>query len=195
MSAMFVALALLTAAVAAVLVVAFVITYRRYAGKRLVTCPENRQPAAVDVDALHAAAEAIRTGGAELRLNACSRWPAMAGCEQPCVSQIADSPEQSLVRTIVAQWYAGKRCAMCAREIPPIAWHEQAPAVLGPDGVTKEWTEERPEALPAIFKTHQPICFTCHLGESFRHEHPEWVVERQRPEAKVEVLKPTEAVY
>jgi len=49
-------------------------TFLRYRGKRLVTCPEARQPAAVDIDVTHAALSAV-TGSPDLRLMRCSRWP------------------------------------------------------------------------------------------------------------------------
>ena len=48
--------------------------YTRYRGKRIITCPETRQPAAVHVNALKAAKEAIFSKP-NIRLDQCSRWP------------------------------------------------------------------------------------------------------------------------
>jgi hypothetical protein len=60
--------------------------YRRYSGSRLVACPENQQPAAVSMDARHAAATGI-DGPPDLRLCDCTRWPERAKCGQACLSQ------------------------------------------------------------------------------------------------------------
>ena len=35
-----------------------------------------------------------------------------------------------------------------------------------------------PEKLPAIPAVYRPVCWTCHVGETFRREHPELVVDR-----------------
>ncbi len=48
--------------------------YKRYSGARSVSCPENHQSAAVNIDALHAAVTGI-DGNPELRLADCTRWP------------------------------------------------------------------------------------------------------------------------
>ena len=34
------------------------------------------------------------------------------------------------------------------------------------------------EQLPEIFATHQPVCWNCHIAESFRRLHPELVTDR-----------------
>lgn len=60
--------------------------YMRYSGSRLVACPENQQPAAVAMDARHAAATAI-DGCPNVRLSDCARWPERANCDQACLSQ------------------------------------------------------------------------------------------------------------
>jgi hypothetical protein len=151
-------------------------------GKRLITCPETHATAAIDINLFQ-------------RMSDCSRWPEKAGCDQACLSQVHAAPEDCLVRKIVAAWYAGKRCAVCEREIGAIVWHEKPPALLAPDGATREWTEVAAEELPAIFTTHAPLCWTCHLAMSFRREHPELVFERPRIAEKRTTLQPTTAVY
>src|ERR1035437_6990811 len=50
----------------------------KYRGQRVIVCPENQLPAGVVVDARHAAASSL-LGAPELRLAACSRWPAFGG--------------------------------------------------------------------------------------------------------------------
>src|SRR5208283_4619514 len=68
----------------------------RYRGKRVITCPETSQPAAVHVNALKAAREAV-FGRASIRLDQCSRWPERAGCGQECLSEIKADPGKCLV--------------------------------------------------------------------------------------------------
>jgi len=60
--------------------------YRQYSGSRLVGCPENQQPAAVSIDARHAAATGV-DGCPDLRLSECTRWPERSNCNQACLSQ------------------------------------------------------------------------------------------------------------
>ena len=61
-------------------------TLQQNSGSRLVECPENRQPAVVNIDARHAAATAI-DGTPNLRLCQCTRWPERAKCRQGCLPQ------------------------------------------------------------------------------------------------------------
>ena len=62
--------------------------WRAYRGKRTVTCPVTREPAAVEVDAARVAATAWG-GVPDVRLKDCSSWPERAGCGQECLSQLA----------------------------------------------------------------------------------------------------------
>src|SRR5579864_6791150 len=57
-------------------IVSFLIVgaYRKFRGKRIVTCPETGTPATVELDGGHAALTAV-FGEPSLRLKACSRWP------------------------------------------------------------------------------------------------------------------------
>jgi hypothetical protein len=151
-------------------------------GKRLITCPENHHTAAIDI-------------GLFQGMNDCSRWPEKAGCDQACLREIERAPNDCLVRRIVAEWYAGKRCAVCERTVEAIVWHERPPALWAPDGTTREWTEVAPEELPEVFATHAPLCWTCHMAMAFRREHPELAFERPRPMPRRETLQPTTAVY
>lgn len=60
--------------------------YKRYTGSRLVACPENQQPAAVSIDALHAATTGLN-GNPDLRVSRCTRWPECSTCNRSCISQ------------------------------------------------------------------------------------------------------------
>ena len=153
--------------------------YLRYRGTMVVTCPETRAPTAVEVDARHTAVSAVR-GKPVLRLRDCSRWPERQGCGQDCLTQIEATPEGCLVRSILTQWYAGKACVYCGQLFGKIHWHDHKPALMNAERRTVEWQEVPPEIIPEVLSTHLPVCWDCHLAESFRREHPELVVDRNR---------------
>ncbi|HET8646180.1 MAG TPA: hypothetical protein VFO85_11865, partial [Vicinamibacteria bacterium] len=104
-------LLLAAAAALAVLVLRNVLRWR---GTRLVRCPETRAPAAVDLDVKHTLLNGV-VGREPLRLRDCSRWPERAGCGEDCLAQVERSPEDCLVRNIVAEWYQGKSCVLCGK--------------------------------------------------------------------------------
>jgi len=159
--------------------------YRLSRGERIITCPDNEQPAAVRVAAW----------GADLHLRSCSRWPEMAGCAEDCLRQIETSPHACRVQTIVSSWYEGKRCHYCTSEIGAIVWHERPPALRMPNGTTREWKDIRAEELPGVFATAEAVCWKCNLAETFRREHGELVVERRRVAARTYTIPPSVAVY
>ncbi len=149
----------------------------RYRGKRVITCPETTQPAAVHVNALKAAREAV-FGRTDIRLDQCSRWPERAGCGQECLSQIKADPEKCLVWNLVDEWYRGKSCAYCQKPFGEIHWHERHPALLGPDRSIVQWNEVPPENLPQIFQNYLPVCWNCYIAEEFRLKNPGRVIDR-----------------
>ncbi len=157
-------LATIVAAIAAFI---FAITpvvrwYVRYRGTRLITCPETKAPAAVEVDAFHFAfSDEIAK---KLHLKKCSSWPERENCGQGCLQQIEAAPEDCTVRAIVTKWYDDKNCALCGKAIGKIDWLKHKPGVLRPDRKTALWSEFRPEMLPEVMATHQPICWDCHIG-------------------------------
>ena len=152
--------------------------YFQFRGKRLVTCPETQKPEAVEVAAGEAAVGAFLTEPT-LRLHECSRWPERQDCGQECLQQIEIDPQNCLVWSVVSKWYEGKSCVFCHKQIGPLHHLDHAPALLGPDFKTVEWNQIRPEQLPEVFSTHQPVCWNCHVAESFRRLHPELVVDRK----------------
>jgi hypothetical protein len=150
--------------------------YFRMRGTRVVACPENEQPAAVTVDARRAALTAA--GGHEhLRLDSCSRWPEKAACGQECLKQIEAQPTDCLVRTQVDRWYADKSCAICGKALGQVEWAAHAPALRGPDGVTLEWRDVRPETMFQVMGTHAAVCWDCHVAETFRRQRPDLVLD------------------
>lgn len=60
--------------------------YKRYSGSRPVACPQDQQPAAVSIDARHAAATGM-DGCPDLRLCDCTYWPERSNCDRACLSQ------------------------------------------------------------------------------------------------------------
>lgn len=153
-------------------------TYWKFRGTRVITCPENRQPAAVRVDAGHAAATAIGRQP-ELRLSDCSRWPEKEGCGQECLRQIEAAPEGCLVRNLLTGWYQGKACIYCGKAFGKIDWLDNKPALFDPEQKkTVEWTDLRPEDIPRALGACLPACWSCHIAETFRRLHPELVTER-----------------
>ena len=150
--------------------------YAKMRGARVISCPDNQQPAAVTVDARHAAFTAA--GGHEhLRLDSCSRWPEKAGCGQECLTQIETQPMDCLVRTQVSRWYADKACAICGKALGAVDWASHKPALRAPDGRTLEWGDVRPETLFQVMSTHAAICWDCHVAETFRRQRPDLVLD------------------
>lgn len=156
----------------------------KYRGKRLITCPETRRPAAVDVDATHAALTALG-GHPDLRLKTCTRWPERQDCGQECLMQIEISPEECLVRNVLTNWYSGKHCVWCGRQFGEIQWMDHKPALLSADGRTVEWSEVAPEKIPDVLATHYPVCWDCHITGTFCRKHPEMVVDRSHVSAGI----------
>jgi hypothetical protein len=156
--------------------------YFDYKGKRLITCPETHTAEAVEVAAGEAALGAFLTEPT-VHLRECSRWPERQDCGQECLKQIEIDPENCLVWNIVSKWYEGKSCVFCHKQIGPLHHLDHAPALLGPDHKTAEWREFQPREIPDVFVSHRPVCWNCHVTETFRRLHPDLVVERE-PEAK-----------
>jgi hypothetical protein len=152
-------------------------TFWRFRGAGVVTCPETGKPAGVSVDARHAAATAFQAHP-ELRLSVCSRWPERAGCGQECLRQVEASPEDCLVRSLLARFYAGKSCVYCGKRFDAIEWHDHKPALLNADGRTIEWRELAPEQVPGALAADKPVCWNCHVAQTFKREHPELVTYR-----------------
>jgi hypothetical protein len=151
--------------------------YFRFIGSRLVTCPETKRTAAVSLDASKAALQSL-LGNPRFRLSQCSRWPERRDCEQECLRQIEKAPEDCLLKNIVGKWYAEKLCAYCQKpfESTDDIFHH-TPALMGKDLVSIEWDEIRPEELPEVFRSSLPICWNCHMAETFRRVHPEMTVD------------------
>ena len=171
---------LLTAAavlIALAILARWIAKWLSYRGDRLVTCPENRRPAGVRVDAPLAALTAWPT--ARLRLDSCSRWPERAGCGQQCLREIQEFPAGCLVRNILANWYQGKACASCGQIFSEIRWEVQKPALLRADKTSVEWKDIPVDRLTAELEHSAPLCFACHMASTLVREHPELAIQRE----------------
>ncbi len=164
-------------------------TYQRFRGKMLVTCPETHQTTGVALDAEHAALTAFQ-GEPDLRLKECMRWPERQNCGQECLAQIELSPENCLVRTMLAHWYQGRVCVFCGKPFQQVDsydhhavfLYDQKPVLLSPEGRLVEWLEVPVDTLPQVLTTYQPVCWNCFVAETFRRKYPELALYRpQKP--------------
>jgi len=171
--------ATVAAVLAVIAVVRVALVWWKYRGARVITCPENLRPAGISIAAGHAAAN-LFAKHPQLKLSACSRWPEHAGCGQECLSQVAAAPEDCLVRNILVQWYAGKRCVTCGLPFGEISLAGVKPAVLCADKVSVEWSEIPADRLSETLAAGSPICFACHMGNTLVRTHPELAVDRHR---------------
>ncbi|HKV25566.1 MAG TPA: hypothetical protein VJN93_13315 [Candidatus Acidoferrum sp.] len=162
--------------------------YLKFRGKRIVSCPETHEAAGVRVAAGSAAVKAI-VGREELHLKECSRWPEREDCGQGCLAQIEEAPNACLVTTIVTRWYQGKECAYCHKPFGDVKWDTHKPALVSAEGKTVQWNEVPVDKLQETMKTHLPVCWDCHVAETFRRVHPELVVDRAEEPLRMSVYK------
>jgi|SRR5262252_5066999 len=148
-----------------------------FAGERIIICPETGTQAAVEVDVRHAAITSL-LGQTDLRLENCWRWPLKENCGQECLLQLDVAPADCLVRSVLEKWYRDKKCAFCERPFEKVVLIDHQPALLNPEGATVEWQQIPISGVQEALATCRPVCWNCHIAQSFRREHPELVVER-----------------
>ncbi len=165
-------------------------TYFQFRGKRLVTCPENHQTAAVELDAKQAAREAF-AHEPRMQLTECSRWPDRKDCGQQCLAEIAMSPSECLVRNIVIDWFSEKECVYCGKSIAEVKewWVDHKPALLTPERQIVTWNEFAAEQLPELFQKCEPVCWSCSATETFRKQHPELISDRAPTPLRIRHIK------
>lgn len=165
-------------------------TYFQYRGKRLVTCPETHQPAAVELDAKQAAHEAF-AHKPKMQLSECTRWPERKDCGQECLREIEIAPSDCLVRNIVIDWFSDKECVYCGKKIAEVKewWVDHKPALLTPERQIITWNEFPAEKLPEFFSNCDPVCWSCSATEAFRQQHPELVTDRAPTPLRVRHIK------
>ena len=92
------------------------------------------------------------------------------------------APTRKTAFRTMSRWYAGKRCAMCGRDIAPLSHFGPEPGLMSAASrtITIAWTDVASEQLPHMLDTHLPVCSSCHLITWFQHEHPDLVLDRHR---------------
>ena len=155
----------------------FVRTSQRFGGERIIICPETGKQAMVEVDARHAALTSL-FGQTDLRLENCWRWPMRQDCGQECLLQLDVAPADCLVSSVLEKWYRGKQCAFCKRRFADISLIDHKPALLNPEGITLEWRQVPISTVNEAMGTYLPVCWNCHIAQSFYRDHRDLVVER-----------------
>jgi hypothetical protein len=150
-------------------------------GPRVITCPENGCRAEVSLDAWRSGLS-FAFGEERRQLSTCSRWPEMGGCDQACLSQIEESADGCLVRSVLSNWYEGRSCAYCGLGIQAFHPGDRAPALRTPEGHVLALSEVSPFALDAVLATHDSVCANCYDAMAFRERFPNLPVDRPRSE-------------
>ena len=149
----------------------------RYRGSRIVTCPETKKPAVVEVDALHAALTST-VGLPDIRLEECSRWPIREQCGQECLMDLDVAPERCLANGVLMRWYRDKSCVYCGRAFPELHWVDHQPALLSPEGKLLAWSGVNLTQFRSVLEAYSPVCWDCYIAQTFRLDHPDLVVFR-----------------
>lgn len=149
----------------------------KYGGTRIVTCPETKKSALVEVDSLHAALTST-VGLPDIRLKDCTRWPIKEQCGQECLMDLDVAPESCLVSGVLMRWYNDKNCVYCKTTFSELQWLDHRPALLTPDGKLLSWNEVSLDKLRNVLETHSPVCWNCYIAQRFRLDHPDLVVFR-----------------
>ena len=152
-------------------------SFSKYRGPRIVTCPETKEPAIVEVDSLHASLTAT-VGLPDIRLEDCSRWPIKEQCGQECLTDLDVAPERCLVSGVLIRWYRDKHCVYCTKVFQEVHWADHRPALLSPDGRLLLWNAVNLDNLQKVLETHSPVCWDCYIAQDFRLDHPDLVVFR-----------------
>jgi len=155
----------------------FVRATRKFGGAQVIVCPETGRQAMIEVDTRRAALTSL-IGRTDIRLESCWRWPLNEDCGQECLLQLHVAQDECLVSSVLAKWYRGKKCAFCLRTFDGIDLIDHKPALFTPEGTTVEWAEVRMPDVNKAMATYQPVCWNCHIAQTFYHEHPDLVVER-----------------
>ena len=155
----------------------FVRASQRFGGERVIICPETGKQAMVELDIRRAAISSLM-GQTDLRLENCWRWPIKQDCGQECLLQLDMVDEQCLVRSVLEKWYRDKICAFCERPFDKIDLTDHKPALLDSKGVTVEWQQIPVSAVMEAMASYQPVCWNCHVAQTFRREHADLVVDR-----------------
>ena len=149
----------------------------RYRGSRIVTCPETKKPAIVEINSLHASLTST-VGLADIRLQDCTRWPIKGQCGQQCLMDLDVAPDRCLVSGVLMRWYRDKHCVYCSKVFSEVHWVDHRPALLSPEGKLLTWNAVNMTQLSNVLETHSPVCWDCYIAQEFRIDHPDMVTFR-----------------
>jgi hypothetical protein len=155
----------------------FVRATRKFGGGQVIVCPETGKEAMVEVDTRRAALTSL-VGQTDIRLESCWRWPLREDCGQECLLQLDVAPEDCLVRSVLTKWYRGKKCTFCQRPFGELDLIDHKPALFTPEGITVKWADVPISEANKAMATYQPVCWNCHIAQTFYHDHPDLVIER-----------------
>ncbi len=135
-------------------------------GIRVVTCVENRRPAAISVAAWRAAFRAL-IGRRDLQVERCSRWPEWSGCAQACLKEVREAPEATRVERILGNWCQYNACVCCGAPLAKAHVRAHEPHLIDPNRRIFEWKEIPPEDIPEKLRQCEPVCEAC-VGAEMR---------------------------
>lgn len=86
-----------------------------------------------------------------------------------------------MVRNLLANWYRGKFCILCAREFidivsydrQAILGYDQKPGLISPEGRFLYWPDIPAESFLEVLSTHHPVCWDCMVKEEFLEKCPD----------------------
>jgi hypothetical protein len=79
---------------------------------------------------------------------------------------------------VLEKWYRAKTCAFCKRPFESIQIIDHKPALLNPEGVTVEWMQIPLAGVNEAMASCLPVCWNCHVAQTFHRERVDLVVER-----------------
>ena len=136
-----------------------------YRGIRVVTCPESRESAAVELASWQAAVMGL-FGKSVPRVRSCSRWPERRVCDQACVRVIEAAPAATLVETVLGNWCRYNACVCCGAPLARLHVGRHEPHLMDRELHIFEWKELPPEKVPETLRTCEPVCPNCVLAET-----------------------------
>jgi hypothetical protein len=134
--------------------------YLETRGVRVVTCVENRRPAAIALAAWRAVFTAL-FGRRDLRIEQCSRWPAWSGCAQACLKEVRDAPRATRVEGILGNWCQYNACIYCGAPMAKAHVGAHEPHLIDRNRRIFEWKEIPPEEMSEKLRQCEPVCETC----------------------------------
>jgi hypothetical protein len=154
-----------------------IVAFFRMHGTRLVTCPENKETAAIGIDP-HFAALTATVSDLQMRIGRCSRWPEKEGCAQACLPEVKEAPDDTRVEAVAKSFFVEHTCSYCGRKITDADALGHKAALENAAHELRTWDKVPAQMLPTVFTVETPVCWNCYVIERFRREHPELATPR-----------------